>query len=310
MTINPNDALQRYRAGQAPHIGGAWGRGSYQHQGHRPTLSTVLIDDWVSLDSRTPSTKLHATQTFPLTITEEKNINAGTDFNVQVIGRLESPVSNMRALAVPLFSTENRLFVVLDQTEGFAGASGRSLALLFVNLLTVNLRTGPFKLEDLTFNLAHQVVRNNLTISSLYNTASNFRKRGGNPASVFESFPLYMSHSDAASSADVDATSSIDVRGNGPPPGFDFPIERDGTFWFHNRSGGNFRDDADSVVVTGVHLYFAPGISKAGGAETFEPDDAGEFAFVRALVRDIKGAAPDDDRIPFVLGTQFGVVDE
>ena len=295
----PRENIERWRARGARAVGGPYGR-PRTYLGHHPTLDVVKIVDFVELDSRTPSTKRHAIQTYPLVVADEKNIDTGANFNVQVIGKFERPVSRIRFLGMPLFNPSGK-----NQNENPASGQSHSVTgTLAFNLIAADLSAGPFKLEDLTQAIAYQVWRNQLTpVSSLYATASNFRKPGGGPATNIAGFNLYpqFTRVDYGGGSDLTFLSPrYDPIGSAADAG--------AGFWFYKASGGlDFRVDGDIALWTGIHIYYAP--LQPGGAGP-EPSIAGEFSFVRASIRDPAGITDNDDRFPFALEEVFDVVDE
>lgn len=295
MTDPMRENIERWRRRGAAAVGGPYGQ-SLTRLGHRPVLKIVTVVDAVILDSTQAGIKLHSTQAYPLEIEETVTIAGGTDFNKQVIAKFSEPINNIRNISVPLITPNG----INSQNGTPPPADVTSTGALYFNLLRVDLNSGVFKLEDLTFDLAHQVVRNHTSVSSLYAAAGNFRKEGGAAGNTFPSFLLGPRNGRAFRSPTGTGVLRMDaVYGSG--------TEDSGSYWFYGNRFPDTRIDADLGPYTGIHLYMAPTIP--AGA-TPAPSAASDSATIQARLPDPKPASTGsfEGRFPFVVGTDFEVV--
>jgi len=280
--------LQRRRQDEQGFLGGTYGQREWTVPGEIADKEVSLVVDYVSLDFRTPGTKLHATQSFPLVIQDEKDIDAATDFAVQVIGKFDIPINNLRQLSVPLFSPSYRNF---DDAGGAAAIN----PILYVVLLKVDLNSGTFKLEDLTWDLAHFPVRVDGSTSSLYADTDNFV--------IFNSVSGFT----GTNGFELLREPATPDGGNGVVGGSS-GVDSSGAYWWYDGALGDVRQHGDLGPFTGIHLMWNPPTA-GGGAPA--PTAAGDLAFFRISTPDPKPGSTNAlaGRFPFAIGSEFGVTD-
>ncbi len=301
----PRENLERWRARGARAIGGPYG-GERTYLGHRPSITVSVVIDGVTLDSRTPTTKLHPTQLWPIVVRDEKDITAGTDFSVQWVGKFDQPINNLRSVAVPLFDPRH---FHLDKPVSDGDSIQETLGILLMVLLKVDLNGGPFKLEDMTYDLVHHQDRIDGTTSNLFSDPNNFVQVDSVPgffgANGFSIFPF--SGRTRIFPSFGHGLSEIQVGVSGDPI---FPGDNGGVFWFYNSGpGADTRQHGDLGPFTGILLYYNP---PAPGGGNPPPTAAGEFSHLRSPIPDPRPGAggSNEGRFPYAIGSNLQVVDE
>lgn len=278
-------SIQGYRRRMSSKVGGSdHAKGKAVVEGFSPTLDAIKIEEYVVIDSRVPSTKLFPTQSFPLSIEETKDIDAGTNFQQQVIGRFERRVNAPVFLSVPLVGISGRNFV---NAPSVGQANFETNPVLSIFLLKVDLSSGPFKLEDMTWDNSHALTSFDPTNGALYDTPANFFNVKFNIL-LFGNVEVQIPVGDSINSVDISADQSSQRK----------------------VISTYLRDDrlTDAGPFTGIHMFFAP-VGAGGGGPP--PSGAGDFANVRAFVSDPIGPSTGfgEGRSPFALDSGFDLVD-
>jgi len=293
--------IERWRQRQRAAVGGLYGEQTAKLQGWDPSPALAIVTDGVLLDSRAKTTKHYTTQTWPNLAQDEKDIDAGTDFNTQIIMKFDRPINNVRNVTVPIFGPNYQNFIADPGSFNIPSVQ----AILYFTLLKVDLNSGTFKLEDLTWDLAHFAWRLDAGPSTLYSDSNNFVQFNSVPGfGGADGFEIYR----------VPATTTYnpafghnltDIRvaaGAGS-------VDNGGSYWFYNSAGADTRQHGNLGPFTGIHLIHNP---STGGGAAPAPSNAGDVAFIRTPIPDPKPGAPGavDGRFPFAIGDEFGVIDQ
>ena len=297
--------MARYRERERPFVGGVYGEAEARILGFTPQLAISKVIDAVIIDSRAKTTKFFPTQTYPIDIQDEKDIDAGTDFATQVIGKFDRPINDLRNVTIPLFGISHQNFV--NAPLGGSNTDD-TLGILLFDLLKVDLNSGTFKLEDLTWALAHKPVRVDLSTSSLYSDSNNFITRG---VAAINGFELYLHRSRATfnPSFGSNITDHRVTLDEAISPLVVGPVDNPSSFWFYDNVGRADKAFGEQGPYTGILMYFNP-LSAGGGLPP--PSGAGDTAHVKARLPDPKPgqtATNTNGRFPFAIGSGFNVIE-